>query len=254
MIETLFQDTPTVVLFGILSGVLSIFAYVPYIKDTLAGRTKPQRASWLIWSMLSTIALFSQFHEGAGPSLLFAGVQVTCTLVVFGLSSWVGTNNRLRHTDHLIFMVAGFGLVLWYFTNSAAYALAVTISISLLGGAATVLKTYRDPGSETCITWVVSFVASGCAMLAVGRIDPVLLAYPLYLLVLYGAILGAIFLGRLRNARAIRAVDREVQAIPRDICGPQTPSGWSDGSGFEHQLHAANKPTPVAGFSHAHHR
>lgn len=253
MIETLFQDTPTVVLFGILSGVLSVFAYIPYIKDTIAGRTRPQRASWLIWSVLSTIALVSQIHEGAGPSLLFAGVQVSCTVLVFGLSSWVGTNNRLRHTDHLIFMAAGFGLVLWYFTESAAYALAVTISISLLGGAATVVKTYRDPGSETSVTWVVSFVASGFALLSVGSFDPVLLAYPMYLFVLYGAILAAIGLGRVRLRTLGTASARKDEPVTAQV-HPQIVTPWPETSEFEETLHAANKPTPVAGFSEAHHR
>lgn len=253
MIETLFQDTPTVVLFGILAGVLSVFAYIPYIKDTLAGRTQPQRASWLIWSVLSTIALVSQIHEGAGPSLLFAGVQVSCTVLIFALSSWVGTNNKLRHTDHLIFMAAGLGLVLWYFTNSAAYALAVTISISLLGGAATVLKTYRDPGSETCVTWLISFVASGFALLAVGQLDPMLLAYPMYLLVLYGAILGALGLGRLRERR------RHHKGLARgdwsDVPLGQAQMGavWSDGMGGDLSLQAANKPTPIDHSGTLHH-
>ena len=242
MIETLFLDTPAVVLFGILAGVLSIYAYLPYIRDTKAGRTHPQRASWLIWSVLSTIALLSQIHEGAGPSLFFAGVQVTCTLIIFSLSSWVDTKNRFKRTDHLIFLAAGMGLVLWYFTNSAAYALAVTISISLLGGSATVVKAYRDPESETLVTWVSSFIASGFALLAVGRMDLVLLAYPLYLVVLYGAILCAIFTGR----RAARRRARQAR-VPVPTFSVELGTGhWPDGSEVQVDLQAANTPAPVS--------
>lgn len=245
MIEALFLDTPTVVLFGMLAGMLSVCAYVPYIKDTLAGRTQPQRASWLIWSVLSTIALFSQIHEGAGPSLLFASVQVSCTVLIFGLSSWVDTFNTFKRTDYLIFLAAGCGLVLWYLTNSAVYALAVTISISLLGGAATVLKTYRDPNSETAITWLVSFVASGCALLAVGKMDPVLLAYPLYLFVLYGAILAATGLGRLAEAKKRKSTPCRVQTLSLELGTLQPRHGWLDNTDMPEPLHAANQPTPV---------
>lgn len=186
--------------FGIASGVLSTFAYIPYIIDTIAGRTQPQRASWLIWSVLGSIALVSQIYEGATVSLWFAGVQVTGTVIVFALSIRAGSGVFLSKTDNFILVAAGIGLVLWYFTETAAYALAITISISLLGGVATVTKAWRDPDSETLITWVVSLIASVCAVLSVGKFDLIILAYPLYLLTLYCAFVIAILLGRVRDS------------------------------------------------------
>lgn len=194
-------------LFGIASGVLSTFAYIPYIIDTAARRTRPQRASWLIWSVLGSIAFFSQVFEGASSSLWFAGVQVSGTIIVFVLSIWVGQGRYLSRSDHAILGAASIGLLLWYMTDNAAYALAITISISLLGGVATVVKAYNDPDSETLITWVVSFVASLCAVLSVGRLDFTLLAYPLYLFTLYLAFIVAIVLGRVRQRAG--AVDND---------------------------------------------
>ena len=58
---------------GIIACVLSVVAFLPYIRDTISGNTRPERASWLIWSVLSTISFFSQVYEGAGISLLFSG-------------------------------------------------------------------------------------------------------------------------------------------------------------------------------------
>ena len=186
-------------IFGIASGVLSIFAFVPYILDTIARRTEPQRASWLIWAVLGSIAFVSQVFEGATSSLWFAGVQVASTIIILVLSIWVGTGKFLGKTDYMILVAASIGLLLWYFTDNAAYALAITISISLLGGMATIVKAYRDPESETLITWVVSLVASVCAILSVGVVDPTLLAYPLYLFTLYLGFIVAIVLGRARD-------------------------------------------------------
>lgn len=192
-------------LLGLTSGLLSTFAYLPYIVDTLTGRTQPQRASWLIWSVLGIIALSSQVYEGASDSLWFAGVQVSGTVIVFALSVWLGAGGFLNRNDALVLSVAGIGLVLWNFTDEAAYALAITITISLLGGAVTVAKAYRNPGSETLVTWLLSTIAAACAIVAVGQADWVILAYPLYLLALNGAIVLAILLGRLRRREAIAA-------------------------------------------------
>ena len=186
-------------IFGIASGVLSVFAFLPYILDTIARRTEPQRASWLIWAVLGSIAFMSQVFEGATSSLWFAGVQVASTIIILVLSIWVGTGKFLGKSDYMILVAASIGLLLWYFTDNAAYALAITISISLLGGMATIVKAYRDPESETLITWVVSLVASVCAILSVGVVDPTLLAYPVYLFTLYLGFIVAIVLGRARD-------------------------------------------------------
>jgi len=197
-----FTDLPVAVLIalGVASGILSTFAYVPYAIDTIAQRTQPQRASWLIWSVLGSIAFFSQVYEGASSSLWFAGVQVTGTISIFLLSIRLGIGGFLNRRDCFILLSAFAGLVLWYFTETAVYALAITISISLLGGSVTVLKAYRDPDSETMSTWFLSFIASTCAILSVGTFDWIILAYPLYLFTLNGAIVVAMLLGRMRGA------------------------------------------------------
>ena len=113
----------------------------------------------------------------------------------------MGVGLFLNRTDYLILAAAGVGLLLWYFTENAAYALAITISISLLGGSVPVTNAYREPETETMVTWVVSFIASICAAISVGKIDVVLLAYPAYLFTLYGAIVLAMLLGRARQRR-----------------------------------------------------
>ena len=201
MFDFVHGSIPLIVLFGIASGVLSTFAYLPYAADTLARRTLPQRASWLIWSVLGSIAFFSQVYEGASTSLWFAGVQVSGTIGIFILSIRFGVGGFLNPRDCLILLCALAGLVLWYFTETAAYALAITISISLLGGSVTVAKAFREPETETLSTWLLSFIASTCAILSIGTPDWIILAYPVYLFALNGAIVVAILLGRMRGLR-----------------------------------------------------
>ncbi len=99
-------------------------------------------------------------------------------------------------------LCAALGLVLWYFTDTAIYALAITISISLLGGTVTVAKAFRDPHSETMASWFASMIASLCALVSIGTIDWIIMAYPLYLLTLNGAIVSAILLGKARDTQS----------------------------------------------------
>lgn len=196
MLDALLQGGDPLRLFGITSAILSIYAFLPYARDTIRGHTQPQRASWLIWSVLGVIALASQVAEGAGASLWFAAIQVGWTVSIFGLSIWRGTGRFLNTGDQYVLGAAALGLGLWALTDHAAYALGITITVSMMGGTVTVIKAYRAPATETMSTWVVCFGAAALAVLSVGDLDWVLLAYPLYLLTLYAGIIVAIAIGR----------------------------------------------------------
>jgi hypothetical protein len=187
---------------GLASAMLSIYALVPYIRDTIARRTQPQRASWLIWSVLGCIALVSQIVEGATSSLWFSLFQVGGTITVFLITFQRGSGPLFREGDTKVLGAAAVGLILWSLTDNSVYALGTTIGISMIGGWVTVKKAYLFPETETMSTWGWSLLASALAMLSVGALNWVLLAYPLYLFVLYSAIATAILLGRARNARA----------------------------------------------------
>ena len=196
MFEAVFQGTDVLRLCGLISALLSVCAFIPYVRDTLIGRTQPQRASWLIWSILSSISLASQVYEGALSSLWFAGVQCGATMLILGLSLFRGQGAFCSPRDVVVLIAAAVGLILWMLMDTAIYALMISISISLLGGSVTVLKAYRAPDSETFSTWFLSCIASWFAILSVGEANWILLAYPVYLFTLNGAIVLAIMLGR----------------------------------------------------------
>jgi len=178
--------------------MLTCIAYLPYYADTLAWRTRPQRASWLIWGVLSTISFASQVTEGATTSLVFAGIQCAGTLGIMALATSRGIGGFLNRRDRPVLLAAGAGLVAWYLTDDAAWALCISCSISLIGGTVTVAKAYRYPQSETLPFWFTSFVASLFAIGSVGGWDPILLMYPVYLMTLKGSVVVAILLGRQR--------------------------------------------------------
>lgn len=207
MLEAIFQSAGVLPLLndnaapilGILAGILSIFAFAPYVRDTLARRTRPQRATWFIWSVLCCITLATQIHEGATGSMWFVVIQTSATVFIFALSITRGTGSFVNVADTCMLGAAGFGLVLWGLTDTSGYALAIIIAISSLGGIATVKKSYADPASETMSTWVMSLAAAAMAILAIDEPSWVLMAYPVYLFVLYGSIVISTRMGRARK-------------------------------------------------------
>lgn len=185
----------TLYLFGLSAGILSIISGIPYIRDILRHKTKPERASWLIWSALGGIAFFSQLAKGATDSLWLTGVQTVGVMVVFLLSLKYGVGG-LAKRDIVAILFAGLGLVLWYVTQEPAIALLIVICIDALGVALTCIKTYEKPESETLITWLVSGTAGILGALAVGSWNVILLAYPVYIVLANYTVVITIYLGK----------------------------------------------------------
>lgn len=192
-------------LFGYLSAFLSIFSYVPYIKDIFAGKAQPERASWFIWTVLVFIQFFSQLTKGALYSLWLSGSQLFGITLISLLSVKFGYGH-LRRNDYIALTVAGLGLVLWYVTHNAALALWITIGIDAVGVILTVEKTYQDPKTEPPAMWIMNLLAGLFSSLAVGGWNIILLSYPLYTVVLNISVLSAMLLGsrRLVNSKVIK--------------------------------------------------
>lgn len=191
----MFPPPPLLRFFGLLAGILSALCYVPYIRGILKKEVKPERASWLIWSVLTAIGFFSNLAIGATYSLWLPGVQGIGVIIVFCLSIKNGYGGLLTR-DILTLIASAFTLVAWYFTKDATIAVYLTTLIDAMGGYLTVIKSYEEPETETPITWALSGAAGFFAMLSVGKLDPSLLVYPFYIFLINSAVVVAIFLGK----------------------------------------------------------
>lgn len=182
-------------IFGYISAILSILSIVPYIRDILLLKTKPERASWLIWTVLGFIAFFSQLAKGATDSLWLTGGQTLAVLIIFLLSIKFGAGG-LEKRDIKALVAAGIGLIIWSITKEAMWALLIVITIDCMGTLLTAIKSYEDPESETFSTWVIWGTSGIFGALAVGAFSPILLAYPLYIVFANYLLVVMMLLGR----------------------------------------------------------
>ncbi len=184
---------------GYLSGIFIAISFIPYIRDIFRGKTKPERGSWLIWTVLGSIAFFSQLAKGASYSLILAGIQALGDALVFFLGIKYGIGGLVKR-DKIALVAAGIGLVLWYLTSEAAIALFLVIVIDGIGGVLTILKSYKYPETETLSTWVLTCIAGFLAIISVGSFNPILLAFPIYIFFINLGIIVAIRFGLRRQA------------------------------------------------------
>jgi hypothetical protein len=183
---------------SVASAILSIACYFPYIRDILGGRTKPECASWLIWSVLGVVALFSQYAVGSRLALSFVAVQAVGVTLIFFLSLWRGFGG-LGQKDLLALFFACQGIILWHFLHQPLVALLVVVIVDAVGLALTVYKAYLYPKTETVASWALAGLSAAAALFAIDNWSFGAALYPLYSLGLNVLVLGAIWLGKKRS-------------------------------------------------------
>jgi hypothetical protein len=164
---------------GVLAGLVGVADTVPYIRDMLRGVTRPHRGTWLIWGVLAIAVCLSQRADGASWSLVMAGTQAVLTTIVFALAIRRGEGGVSR-LDALMIAVAVGGLSGWILADEPLVATVCVIVADAIGVALMVPKTYRDPDSETLVTFALASLAGILAAAAVASLDPSLLVYPAY--------------------------------------------------------------------------
>lgn len=185
-------------LLGIIAAIFSAVCYFPYIRDILFGKTRPEKATWLIWVVLGCIAFFSQLAKGATNSLWLPGIETLGQIIVLLLSLKMG-DWEFKKKDIVALSIAGLGLILWYFTKEAAIALYIVIGIDLTGTSLTIQKAYKEPETETLSTWILAMFGGFFSAFAVGSLNIVLLSYPIFVFTMNGVIALAMILGRKRK-------------------------------------------------------
>ena len=172
---------------GILSGLLGVAADIPYITDTLRRITQPHRVTWFIFFVLNAISLANNAASGATNSLLLIAGWTISSFVIFllSISRGVGGHSKL---DIVVLVGAAVGLLLWWRLGTPLASIIANIVVASIAFIPTYKKAYLDPDSETKVTWLIGSIGAIFGALSVGRLDYILLAFPLYALVAQGGL------------------------------------------------------------------
>jgi hypothetical protein len=174
-------------IFAALSVILSLASGPLYFLDIIKRRTKPQRATWLIISVISIVAFVAQFQLGAKLSLLFTGLDALGSTATFILSLWYGSGKWSTH-DKIALAIATAGIVISVIARAPLLALCGAILADISGATLTIIKTYQHPETENTLSWLLIGTASVFGALAVGKLNASLLLFPIYLAVIEYAI------------------------------------------------------------------
>lgn len=165
---------------GIAGGIVNTIGLVPYIRDILSKKTKPERATWWIWLALNLIAFWALLSTGWTwyLAMMIAQIGAVCLIAILSLKYGYG---KFKRRDIISLVIAAIGIVLWKLTNQPIAALLIVMCVDSIGLWLTLVKTWEAPHTETLISWVLAAAASVLGLIAVGSWDPTKLVYPAYI-------------------------------------------------------------------------
>ena len=142
------------VIIGTLIGAVGALAY---LIDTVKGKVKPNRVSFLLWSIVPFIAFAAQIKQGVGiESLMTFSTGFLPMMTLAGSFVNKKAEWKLTTFDVLCGIFSVVGVVLWLITKVGNVAILFSIVADGLAAVPTIVKAYKYPDTELAWPWIAT--------------------------------------------------------------------------------------------------
>ena|SRR3989344_4499407 len=169
-----------------------------YVRDTLRGRTQPNRVTWFLWMVAPFIGTAAAVTDGVGWVILPVFMAGFVPLLVF-VSSFINKRAywKLGIFDYGCGAFSVLALILWVLTQEPLVAIIFAIIADGFAALPTLVKSWNHPETETIWPYATTIVGAFLGFLAVKTWSISEYAFSVYLIFICGAILLAIWRERL---------------------------------------------------------
>lgn len=181
--------------FAAIAAAINLIGCVSYAKDTLSGKTKPNRVGWSLWTTAPLIAFAAQITQGVGwQSLMTLSAGLGPALVLAASFTSKQAYWQLKRFDWYCGALSVLALLMWLITGKGNVAIAFSILADVLACMPTLLKSYTHPETESPIAFITGAIASCITMLTISTWNIENAAFVLYLLLANGTIAATIII------------------------------------------------------------
>ena len=170
--------------FIIVGTLIGASGSVAYIINTVKGKVKPNRVTFLLWSVVPFIAFSAQIKQGVGLEALMTFSTGFSPLIVF-IASFVNKKAvwKLTMFDLTCGVLSLLGLVLWMITKVGNVAIFFSIVADGLAAIPTIVKAYKYPDTEIAWPWIATVVGVVLTLLTLSTFTFANCGFILYILV-----------------------------------------------------------------------
>ncbi len=166
-----------------VAAFATLVATYVYISSMFKGGAKPNRVSWLMWTIAPFIAAAAAISNGVGWAVLPVLMSGVSPFLIF-IASFVTKKAywKLASFDYVCGALSGLALVLWYVTKDPNVAIAFAIASDGLASIPTLTKAWNHPETESAWPFIVGVFNASTSFGAATMWTFSEYAFPLYLI------------------------------------------------------------------------
>ncbi len=178
----------------IFGALVNFFGSLPYVMDTLRGKTKPNRVSWGMWSLAPVIGTVAALMSGVTWAVLPVFMSGFMPFVIF-LSSFWNPNAywKLEKFDYMCGAASALALILWAITAQPLVAIAFAILSDALAGIPNIIKCWKYPETETGSAYIAGFISALTAIPVIKVWTFAEYGFPIYLIIMSSALMISVW-------------------------------------------------------------
>ena len=180
---------------ALVAGLIAFAAAIPYIIDTIKGKTHPNVVTWGTWTLLNVINVAATLNSGAIQTALLAAFTAlgTGTIAILGIKKGVKKYTAL---DIVCQALAIAGIIAWILTDNAAIAIAIAQFVILAAAVPTWHHAWISPFAETWEGFAIALLAGTLTLFSVSTYNFTSIASPLVFLLNSAVIVSIVLIRR----------------------------------------------------------
>lgn len=170
------------VYFGV---AIQFFGSIKYFIETIKGNVRPNKVSWLLWTLAPMIGFFAMWQKGVGPEMWATFIVGFVPLLIF-IASFFNKEAtwEIAKFDYICGGISLLGLFLWLLTGEGLLAIIFSIISDASASLPTVVKSFNHPDSEEPTVYLAGIFNAIFALLVITDWQFANFGFPAYLFML----------------------------------------------------------------------
>lgn len=181
--------------------VITLIAFIPYIRLIIKNEICPHVFSWVIWGTTTFVVFLAQMEDNAGVGAWPIGVSGTITIFIAILAFVKRGDISITKGDWFFFLAALSSLPLWYISSDPLWAVVILTVVDVLGFGPTFRKAYDDPYSESILFFGLFTVRNLISISALENYSTTTVLFPAVVSVICLLLIGMVSIRRISKKR-----------------------------------------------------
>ena len=186
------------IILGTVAGILALVGYLPYLKHTWEGKTKPHIFSWFLWGLIAGIAYVAQVFTGGGFGAWATGLTSTLCLAIAFVGLMKG-QRKFSIIDWIALLLAMVSIIVWIQTKNPSFAVVIITIADAIAFVPTIIKAHRLPHEETLFPYILSGLKYVISLFAFDMINVGTALFPVSVIALDGIVIWIVMSGLKKN-------------------------------------------------------